>query len=307
MNLSEMRRLRKVKGVAHTGGANKVEGTVRAMLGEIGFLSHFPAIVEMTRRIGFVTKTPQMDRAILVSYAYLRAKGIPVFVNDFLPYTGKKKRELLSLLRRNREVHEAFKLDAEQDMRYVLSSFDRINEILRRTPEYRRELHASGRQVVEKLHGEGYFRKERIVDVAFIILLSNLDSSAICKAMRASGICKLGCKKSTIDNKIADLRARLFSLEGGPGPIPSEAVAKKDEFYRDRRQSKLMRIERGALKYAACAGVQADLLGGEGSPLPLTHEDILIGDLLKHGFSKEDVYNLTKQGMEYHISFLRGW
>lgn len=222
-------------------------------------------------------------KEVIVAYHLLVHRGYPVVLGDLPLYCRMEKKEILTVIAKNRNSFAW----ACTSLEYVRNVARRLRESLREKTGPLPEI-GSKESIVEQLHARGYFfHRDPLLPCACVLLNGLCAKSVVQYVAEAVPHAKLTV--SAVDQERKRIEAVLDPSKKQDPATPralKKAKAKKE---------KEEKIRRAVAMYAQEIT--------DRTQYSTDYESILIENLLKQGISPETIRNLTKKGMEYYAEF----
>lgn len=261
---------------------------LKSILTDINGMEYYNEIFQILSEFSFSSRINYNTKVALVIFLSLRSKSIPILIEDVMIYSNVNKMAFLSLLVKNKNLVS----NPYPSIDYVVNVFNRIYETFKTRIKLS---YASIKSKVELLYNTNYYlTKSPLTSILILCFYDSIDViNSIVKEnypttttytinkeiSRVSKILKEEPTESLIEN--CSINKKKKNKEA----IPTKILKKKEKEKKIDRAIRLYRENSSTDNHTT------------------DYEGLLIEGMVKKGYTKEMIMNLTKKGMEYYNEY----
>lgn len=252
---------------------NRKEGVVRDILEDLSRLEYCKEIEAVVDNLEFCKKTAYGTRCVVITFLHLKSKGFPIVLEDMVKYSRLNKQALLSAINKNRA---SFPYSSNCTLEYVCNVYKRVHC----TTKQMGLIPVESEKEVIYLYSVKYFYSRSPFITCIYLCLRSMPSKEIAHVYR----------KIIPDASInaLNIKKEMDRILIATGKEPEVKGVKT-------RVEKQKKIEQALRMYTTPLS--------EIKSYSTDYESLLIENLIKKNLSVNEIYNLTKKGMEYYVDW----
>lgn len=273
---------------------------LKSILSDINGMMYYEDISKIISGTTFATRVNYPTKASMTIFLFLRSKSVPVLIEDVLIYCNTNKLAFISLLAKNRGIIP----DSGVSLDYVINVLDRIYTTFRHhiTLEY----DIIKEKVATVFNTNYYYSKSPLISIVVLCFYKNTKKiPSIVKdhytTVTLYRINKEIAKILKILKKEPISSAESFVIAE---PENKKANNQLKEISQNRRKclSEMTKQLEKELKVDRAIQLYKDGVG-ESTSHCIDYEGLLIEGMVKQGYTKEMIMNLSYKGLEYYSPY----